>query len=50
MTGLKSQAVARPHPHLEHLVQKIPAVDPNVSILLLLRLDPGSPDPYDPPV
>ncbi|KAI4900717.1 hypothetical protein NFI96_009187 [Prochilodus magdalenae] len=36
---IPSPEVARHHPHLEHLVDKIPAVDPDASILLLLGRD-----------
>lgn len=36
---IPSPEVTRHHPHLEHLVDKIPAVDPNASILLLLGRD-----------
>lgn len=34
--------VARHHPYLEHLVDKILALDPDVSIVLLLGPDPGA--------
>ncbi|KAI4873747.1 hypothetical protein NFI96_000048 [Prochilodus magdalenae] len=36
---IPSPEVARHYPHLEHLVDKIPAVDPDASILLLLGRD-----------
>ena len=36
---IPSPEVARHHPHLQHLVEKIPAVDPDASILLLLGRD-----------
>ncbi|KAM9828295.1 uncharacterized protein ACBT44_021815 isoform 2-T5 [Syngnathus typhle] len=38
-TEIPSPEVARHHPHLEHLVDRIPAVDPSASILLLLGRD-----------
>ncbi|XP_056093862.1 uncharacterized protein LOC130072671 [Rhinichthys klamathensis goyatoka] len=36
---IPSPEVARHHPHLKHLADKIPALDPNASILLLLGRD-----------
>ncbi|RXN28208.1 hypothetical protein ROHU_019410 [Labeo rohita] len=39
---IPSPEVVRHHPHLQVLADKIPAVDPNASILLLLGLLSGS--------